>query len=359
MPKNFKITQFESKTLSWWYNRRNTIDMNPPYQRRGGLWSQTDKAYLIDSILNGYDIPKIYLADFTWGDSPLNKNRLSYAIIDGKQRFEAIFDFFDGNLVLSDDFVYLNDPNLNLAGLGFKDLQRNYAGIAEEFHNYNLMVMGVYAKDEKPINELFVRLNRSKALTGAEVRNAMAGPAPIIVRQIAKHEFFTIDVVFETKRAQDQNAATKILCFEYYGDFRDTKKQDLDTFVELVEKQSHETLELAGRRVIGNLDSMNTIFLPKDRLLNSPGIVPVYYWLVRNIADESSFSRFREFINAFEKARRLNRALVRDNPDNLPIKSILVEYDNYNRSTNNEQSHRERFRILDKCFKSYLKRGSF
>ena len=52
MPKNFKIQAFENKTLSWWYNRRNSIDMNAPYQRRGGLWSKTDKAYLIDSILN-------------------------------------------------------------------------------------------------------------------------------------------------------------------------------------------------------------------------------------------------------------------------------------------------------------------
>ena len=68
--------------------------------------SPTDKAYLIDTILNGFDIPKIYLADFTWRDSPLNRKRLPYAIIDGKQRFEAIFDFFKGEVTLNDDFVY-------------------------------------------------------------------------------------------------------------------------------------------------------------------------------------------------------------------------------------------------------------
>jgi uncharacterized protein with ParB-like and HNH nuclease domain len=61
--------------------------MDPPYQRRGRLWSLTDKAYLIDSILNGYDIPKFYVADFTWGKSALNRRKLPYAIIDGKQRF--------------------------------------------------------------------------------------------------------------------------------------------------------------------------------------------------------------------------------------------------------------------------------
>ena len=58
----FKITDFGNKTLSWWYSKRKKIDMNPPYQRRGKLWSDTDKAYLIDSIINGYapDTPGTY-----------------------------------------------------------------------------------------------------------------------------------------------------------------------------------------------------------------------------------------------------------------------------------------------------------
>src|SRR2546423_770622 len=113
-----KIAPFEAKPLVWWKNRRSKIDMNPPYQRRGRLWSDTDKAYLIDSILNGFDIPKLYMADFTWGDSPLNLKKLPYAIIDGKQRLEAVFDFFDGVISLNEDFVYLEDSSIKLGGLG-------------------------------------------------------------------------------------------------------------------------------------------------------------------------------------------------------------------------------------------------
>ena len=60
-----------SKPLIWWYNRRSSIDMNPPYQRRGRLWSASDKAYLVDSISNGFDVPKLYMADFQLGESPL------------------------------------------------------------------------------------------------------------------------------------------------------------------------------------------------------------------------------------------------------------------------------------------------
>ena len=93
--KKFHVRTFETRTLSWWRTQRSKIDFDPPYQRRGHLWSKADKAYLIDSILNGFDVPKVYIADFTWGSSALNQKKLPYAIIDGKQRFEAILDFFD------------------------------------------------------------------------------------------------------------------------------------------------------------------------------------------------------------------------------------------------------------------------
>src|SRR5687768_59510 len=97
----FTVRIFDPRTLSWWNAERDQIDMTPGFQRRGGLWSSTDKAFLIDSILNGFDIPKIYIADFTYVDTHLNVNRKPYAIIDGKQRLEAIFDFFDNRIVLN------------------------------------------------------------------------------------------------------------------------------------------------------------------------------------------------------------------------------------------------------------------
>ena len=120
----FKVSLMDPKPLSWWPNRRSKIDMDPPYQRRGRLWSATDKAYLIDSILNGYDVPKFYVGDFTWGDSKLNRKRLPYAIIDGKQRFEAIFDFFDGRITLNEDFVFSPIQASSLEASGIKIYRR-------------------------------------------------------------------------------------------------------------------------------------------------------------------------------------------------------------------------------------------
>ncbi len=342
----FKVTVFDPKPLVWWRNRRSKIDMDPPYQRRGRLWSNTDKAYLIDSILNGFDVPKLYIADFTWGDSALNKKKLPYAIIDGKQRFEAIFDFFDGKISLNEDFVYFENPSLKLGGLGYRDLQQNYTDVADIFDTYPLTIMSVLAENEERINELFVRLNRSKPLTGAEIRNAMVGSVPQVIRWIREHEFFTANISFTVQRGQDLNAAAKVLMFEYNDKLRETKKKTLDDFAKEASKKAHNQLELAGRRVIEVLDDMTTIFLPKDKILGSAGIFPVYYWMVRNV-DPAFFSKVREFLVRFEEDRKENRRLV---SENKATDKELVEFDNFNRSTNDLQSHEGRYKILMERF---------
>lgn len=349
-PQIFKVSGFEPKPLSWWKARRTKIDMDPPYQRRGHLWSAADKAYLIDSILNGFDVPKVYVADFTYVDSPLNKQKLPYAIIDGKQRLEAIFDFFDNEIVLNDDFVLLERPKLELAGLGYRDLQGNYPDIAEIFETFPLSVMSVVTNNEELINELFIRLNRSKPLTGAEIRNAMAGLAPEVTRQMAKHQFFNDYVAFKVERGQDLNAAMKLLSFEFYGKPQDTKKSALDSFVEVSEK-NRSKLEVAARRAYLALDDLTNIFLPRDRLLNSSGLLPVYYWFIHGL-NAKQYPHVRDFLVRFEEARRKNRQKAEQGASS-GLDRLLLEYDQLNRNTNDLVSHVRRVEILQARFEKY------
>ncbi|WP_208698615.1 MULTISPECIES: DUF262 domain-containing protein [unclassified Mesorhizobium] len=324
---------------------RDQIDMDPPYQRRGRLWSPSDKGYLIDSIINGYDVPKLYLADFQTGENPLNPNRLPFAIIDGKQRLEAIFDFFDGTLTLNHDFKWRQDETLQLGGLSLRDLRANYPQVSETFENESLDIMSVVTSDEDEINELFVRLNRSKPLTGAEIRNAMTGPVSEVTRTVSKHEFFSDIIRFSVKRAADYNAAGKILLFEYQGKLVSTKKSDLDKFARGPSVEQSR-LELSGRRCVDNLDRMVEVFLPKDELLSSAGIMPVYYWLVRQV-DDASLTVLREFLLSFERDRKRHRDMhVQGGQDNYS--SIYSRYDALNRSTNDGVSHVGRVEILER-----------
>lgn len=345
-----KVTASEAKTLSWWRSRREKIDMEPSYQRRGRLWSATDKAYLIDSILNGFDIPKLYMADFTFVNSKLNNKKLPYAIIDGKQRFEAIFDFFDGRITLNPDFTFLENPNLQLGGLGYRDLVKNHGEVAELFDNFNLSVMSVITNSEVLINELFVRLNRSKPLTGAEVRNAMAGPAPGVIRQLAKHEFFSELTSFTVQRGQDLNAAAKLLLFEFFDKPQETKKSSLDAFVRSAAKKGSQ-LELSARRTFAQLDAMAGIFLPKDRILGSAGVIPVYYWFIHSLK-ESQHRFVRDFLVRFEEERKKNRQRAETGRP-ADIDKELVEYDQFNRNTNDIGSHNGRIEILKRRFAKF------
>ena len=354
----FQILRLDSKPVIWWASQRSKIDMVPVYQREGRLWSRADKAFLIDSILNGYDIPKIYMADFTVGVTNLNRKGLPYAIIDGKQRLEAIFDFADGKLVLDDEFVFQPDSKLKLAGLGYPDLSKRYPEVADVFSNWPLSVVHIVTDEQEKIDELFVRLNRSKPLTGAEIRNAMAGPVTDITRLLVGHELFKSSISFPKKRAQDKNAATKILMFEFNGKLVETKKASLNRFTvqarkEQTKKASKEKIELSSRRVIDTLDRMSEIFLPKDPLLRSAGVFPVYYWLVRE-NDTKQDQYVREFLNAFERARKENRELASDPKTAAKANTELLTFDRFNRSTDDERSYVERHKILANRFRGYL-----
>jgi hypothetical protein len=347
----FKVRPFEAKTLSWWFGERENIDESPPYQRRGGLWSARDKAYLIDSIINGYDIPKLYIADFTFSNSPLNNARKQYAVIDGRQRIEAIFDFFTGQLTLAPDFLYDADPGLKLAGLSYKDLKSQYPRVASIFDNFNLSVMSVITDDESKINELFVRLNRSKPLTPAEIRHAMEGQIPELIRDLADHHFFADRIRFSTNRRQNNNVATKLLLIEFRGKFVDTKRIQIDRFVQEGIRAENPSFNGAAKHVELVLERMLQVFAPRDPLLRSEGPVPLYYWLVRNAADEA-LPFLREFLVRFEAERIANRNRAEN--EDAAVDEEMIEFDRYRRSINDQGSLTGMYEILERRFTTFL-----
>lgn len=357
----FTVRQYEARTLSWWADQRETINFDPPYQRRGGLWSVDDKQFLIDSILNQYDIPKLYIADFTFGPSPLNTKSTQYAVIDGKQRFEAILDFVDGIIVLGKGFTLSSDPSLSLAGLGYRDLWANFPKVASRFDNFNLTVMSVVTDEEGKINELFVRLNRNKTLTGPEIRNAMRGIVPGLIRELANNEFFGSKVKFKINRGQDLDAAAKMLLIEFRGQLVETKKATLDELVkegqnaeaEIADSSVHD-FERAAERVQTVLDRLNTVFIAGDPLLAAQGAIVPYYWLVKKCMDDE-LRWIRSFLVAFEDERVKNREIAKDVDQVDKVNYVFSRYDQLNRSINDVSSLEGRVEILTSAFRAWVR----
>src|SRR5438477_3200048 len=112
----------KDRNLLEWYKERTLLDTSPSYQRRANLWGIKNKQLLINSILNRYDIPKIYVADFTYSESGLKEDRKPYAVIDGKQRLTTFFDFFGDRLRLDATPVFIENQSVQLKGLNYSDL---------------------------------------------------------------------------------------------------------------------------------------------------------------------------------------------------------------------------------------------
>ena len=351
----FTIRNFETKTLSWWFQQKENIDFHPAYQRKGRLWSEKDKSFLIDSILNGFDIPKIYIADFTFVNTGLNIDKKLYAVIDGKQRFEAIFDFFEGKYSLDSEFIYYDDSDCKVAGLSYFDLKKLYPSISAKFENFNLSVISVITDEEAKINEMFVRLNKSKALTGAELRNAMEGVVPKLTRQIIGHSFFKNKIRFNTKRGQDSNLASKLLLIEFRGLFVDTKKIHLDRFVkEAIDAESYD-FETAYKRIKTVLVRMNDSFMDKDKLLTSSGIIPVYYWLYKHHL--GNLDILREFLVTFQTTKNftIKHAQISDKE----IDYDYIKFAAYSKSLNDQNSLKGCYLILKSKLDEFKKKRQY
>jgi hypothetical protein len=351
----FKVQAHEKRTISWWNQKRDKIDVAPPYQRKGDIWGDKDKAYLIDSILNEYDIPKLYFADFNILNTSLNAKSLPYAVVDGRQRIETIFAFYDDKVPLNDDFVLFSNPELKLAGYRYSGLKSKYPEVVEIFEQFNLDVMSVITDDVEKIKDLFLRLNRSKNLTGAELRNAMDGIVPDLIRRLSDRKFFHSCVRFNTGRHQDSNVAAKLLLLELSGGFTDTKKKQLDKMVHIgATSQNLEPYIEAAHRVETNLEALESIFIDRDPLLASHGLIPLIYALVKNNPDKQLI--IRDFLLEFETDRKTSQMLAK--LDDSFVDNDMAAFGAAVRSINDAGSLSAAYKILERRLHEFASNGS-
>lgn len=378
------VRTHDVRALSWWHAeyKRGRIDMSPGYQRRSNLWSQWKKAHLIDSIINGFDIPKFYLADFSRSATKLSDSSQPYAVIDGKQRFEALFSYLSGDFSLNSSAVYHAEPSVLLGGLNIYELRERYSSIAKRLESFEPVVMSVATDTPPMIDELFVRLNSGVSINGAERRNAMPGPLPPIIRDITVHPFFVDRVRFSKDRMQEFNLAAKLLMFEHENGFADTKARNLDAFVMSGAKEtahaqnSYEAALASGKRakikaaessletllepyraaeqkVMEVLDVMCSIFNSRDALLSKQGVIPVYYWLVRK--RKVTGKKFRAFLAEFDPAvlEHVRAARVDSDAANPQI----LAYYNAVRTSNDKSSMEQRYSMLQDFYTAWIKRN--
>jgi 5-methylcytosine-specific restriction endonuclease McrA len=173
---------FGSRTVDDLLNmqEKDRLNLEPGFQRKS-VWNKRDRQHLIESILDNYPVPSIFLYKREENGLPV------YDVLDGKQRLETIFMFtraagyrrrhFDERLresVVSYRFEDDEQPYL----YRWADLQ--WWALGGRLLNYSIQTVEV-SGDLADIIDLFVRINSTgKALTSSEKRNARFFKGPFL-----------------------------------------------------------------------------------------------------------------------------------------------------------------------------------
>lgn len=211
-----KVTTWKVSTL---YKLKDKINEQPIYQR-GDVWSPRKRSILIDSMLRGIDIPKIYLRK-------LNSNAHDYEVADGQQRLTAIYKFIENEVILLNE----EEKGLNLAkvegktvgGLKYEKLTNDFKS---RFDNYEVTIAIIENASNQEIRTLFGRLQEGEPLVPAEKRNAIISNISHLVDNFAINHTFFLSSRIPANRFKRQDYMSHVLALIFYKNV-DSLKADL------------------------------------------------------------------------------------------------------------------------------------
>jgi len=328
------------------YTIRDIIQADPDYQRLGDVWTLEKRQLFIDSLLNEYDVPKLYFHEFV-PPKQIKGKQIRYAIVDGRQRLETIWGFIDGQFALSDTFDYFKDPDVNMRGLTYGELGQKYPLIKAMFDSISQSIMVIQTGDIEIIEDMFSRLNEAVSLSAAEKRNAFGGPLPRAIRRLSRVRFFTEKLPFSNSRYRHFDLASKFLYFEHLDKVSDTKKANLDAFVKNFKGRAKSKATRLLRKSTDVCDRMARVFLKADEVLRSVGMVVICYLLFRDALREGSVSKIHR--SAFVKFERIREAnWQRAEGEKRDVKLELLEFDRLAQSPNDASAITQRYKVLRK-----------
>jgi 5-methylcytosine-specific restriction endonuclease McrA len=216
MPNSPPTTHRISEFHKW--EKEHVLDLAPPWQRKP-VWSPKNKSYLIDTILNQFPVPEVYVQVKTD-----HEGNTRFVVVDGQQRIRAILEYIEGEYALDEE------ESPAFANKEFKDLP---SGVRHDFWDYPIVTRELDEKTE--IKEVFRRLNKYVvALNEQELRNATYGGHFIkMVNDIASEDTFWEDYrIFranEIRRMYDAEFISELLIGMLNG-IQQKNEADIDGF---------------------------------------------------------------------------------------------------------------------------------
>src|SRR2546423_15541337 len=95
MQQRFNTRNYSVRDFEEWHEKGELV-LQPKFQRRD-VWSDKARSYLIDTIIRGKPIPKIYMRQ----DTNPKTRRNNREIVDGQQRVATVLRFLKDGVKIS------------------------------------------------------------------------------------------------------------------------------------------------------------------------------------------------------------------------------------------------------------------
>ena len=362
MADEFSLGKYPQSSALVVYSERDQIQLNPAYQRISGIWTLEKRQLLIDSLINGFDVPKLYFHEFV-PPKKVGAKKYRYAIVDGKQRIQTIWDFIDGVISLSEDFEYIRDKSIKAAGLGYSQLAEKYPQLKSRFDATLFDIVTIRTSDIDLIEDMFSRLNEAVPLNAPEKRNAFGGPMPHAIQTVSGNKFFTKHIPFPDNRYRHRDLAAKFLYIQFSNEIVNTKKVDLDRFVRQFKSWRQGGRKEANQAAVAKLAAetektlslMTSTFGTPDKLLRQVGMLTLYFYLLRFVNLKKVGPINREMLANFEKSREKNREIAEQKGEaSAGVELSLLEFDKHSQTPNDAYAIRIRLGILLKFLSKHF-----
>ncbi|MGL5049510.1 MAG: DUF262 domain-containing protein [Fusobacteriaceae bacterium] len=195
------------------------IKINPIYQR-GFRWAQTDKTYLIESLILNFPIPPIFV---------YQRNDGIWELVDGLQRISTVLEFFGKlpeNMINENnklDKLSAGKILTELEGISPDEFVTKHKDLALKLKKYPIHVVIIDAVENEVNNgkfeyEVFRRLNTYGArLSKQEIRNVTIALRDESLYEMmdnfTKEKAFTDIFIFGGKKADERKDLEVLLQF--------------------------------------------------------------------------------------------------------------------------------------------------
>jgi len=273
--------ELRSKAIDKVYKRRDRIDM-PDFQREE-VWNITKKQLLIDSILKGWHLPKLYFRK-------VEEN--SFECVDGQQRLSAIVEFFDDQLSLA------SDTAAKFKATKYSELPDE---ISDSFDDYEIEIEEIEDASDDELEELFRRLQLGTPLNTAEKLNAVSGDMRDFCHQVSENIFFANKITLRNTRYAHFEIATRWLFIEARGIPPQVRFPQLEGF--LRENRTFSSQSDTAKRVTRALEYLADAFPEKCKALRSRANILSICMLASNVViqklDKNTAKTFGSFVMQF------------------------------------------------------------